>query len=306
MACTSNVNVIPQNLRRTRDLHDCPCIGTPMGLHFNNATYSSKIATPPATGSIELDWTNAVDDCAPALLKVKTSGCYCIEDVYIEICLPAIDIGTADSPYADMGAYLVAVLSQHWSVSSFMSFEAVGAATAKKAKINWQSTTEGLYPHVEYVPQGYKNASDNGIVGATTQTDAQKVMCAKFSCGEPVGVNECETTVQSYTDTNADTLRFVGFVQADLCGGCACDCSPTCTCPPVRVFTSGETPLEFDPKVAIAPDAHILVWDYDKRVYGLLNDAEAEAALPPTVILHRNAAITKCCTTRPNQKVVRI
>lgn len=277
-----------------------------MGLHFDNATYSSKNASPAAQGMIELDFTDAVSDCASALIKVMTTGCFVIEDMMIEICLPHETIGTSESPFSTLSEYLAAVLNQHWGIGGFTDWEPVGASTPTKGRVKWQSTTEGLYPSFSIIPQGYKSFTDNLIKGTAVNDNVTKLECGKYHCGYPVGTMGCSDSVYNYTETTAETLRFVGVVQADLCGGCACDCSPTCKCPPVRVLTSGTTPLKFDPNVQIDPKATLLTWDVEAQVYGLLTEAEYEAADPTKIaLLRRNAQLVQCCATQKNLKAIK-
>jgi hypothetical protein len=302
---TPTIAPIMSHVMPQQTLHDCPCTGTPVGLHFENSTYSSKLASQPATGTIEIDFSKAVNCAAHALLHVETTGCFCMQPLDIEICPPNEGI-SAGKTYPDMGAFLLNFFQSHWAISGFMKFSVVGSPTEDKAKIKWESTVEGLIPHFEFIPSGYREQAFNGITGSVTHTDATSIKCGKFHCGDPVGVNQCSKTVENYTETNKDDLMFAGIVQKGLCGGSPCDCSPDCQCPPVRVLTDGATPLKFDPTVAITPTAHILVWDTMTRVYGLLTEAEVEAMPDTSVVLSRNATFKHCCKTQPTMKVIDI
>lgn len=305
MTCktTPYMPIVPQSAAVFPTLHDCPCTGTPMGLHFENASYSSKLVVPPATGMIEMDFSNAVDDCASGHLHVETSGCFCIHPTDIEICLPC-DLGQEGAAFKDAGEFAVAMLMSNPVLASFIEAEVVGSADNKSFKIKWYSRIDGLYPHFEFIPSGYQDHDFNGVEGTATETDYSKQRCGSYKCGMPVGADGCSETMQNYTETTKDSLTFKGVVQKNLCGGCE-NCGPDCKCPPVRVLTQGDTPLKFDPRTAISPGAKNLVFDTMKMVYGLLTDEE-KAAMPDTMVFLTNTAtLLHCCKTQPQYKAIR-
>lgn len=289
-------------------LHDCPCTGTPMGgtFNFESRNFPTKKVTTPATGTIEIDFGGAIDPAAHAMVAFSATGCYCLESTVLEICRPTGEeaIGIAGSPYPDMGAFLLDYFQSVWSLGSFTQWELVGAGTATKAKLKWTSTVDGLYPQFTAMLAGFGSAVDNGIVVTTVNDPAKKLECQKYDCGEPVGVDGCDGNYSPYTDAMKDKLLFVGIVQTDECGSTPCCEGAKCHCSKGTALTKGQTPLQFDPKVATSPGATNLVWDTMKRVYSLLTEAEV-AAMPATaVVLTNHASFVRCCKTSPGMVIV--